>query len=211
MTLDRDTSAVLQLCVGSSRAGTRKLTVVFSPASDYFSAYLGEYRNVLSALEALNSAVLAAMDKTKLVRMGPWEGGGAGGCRTEAVVTLTACLALNWADRGSKCGTSQIDGVPCVCFGCLHVQQVLLQHSMQHSWRRGSQKRRVELVLRCSGSVFGLFLIGLWQSVYQQLFADHLPGDTVSGSITVVSPSQRAVPQSSVVPNGDSRVKPALD
>ncbi|NXK20402.1 NECA3 protein, partial [Arenaria interpres] len=33
---------------------------------EYFSAYLGEYRNVLSALEALNSAVLAAMDKTKL-------------------------------------------------------------------------------------------------------------------------------------------------
>uniref|UniRef100_A0A8B9QMK9 N-terminal EF-hand calcium binding protein 3 n=1 Tax=Apteryx owenii TaxID=8824 RepID=A0A8B9QMK9_APTOW len=33
---------------------------------DYFSAYLGEYRHVLSALEALNSAVLAAMDKTKL-------------------------------------------------------------------------------------------------------------------------------------------------
>ncbi|NXS98455.1 NECA3 protein, partial [Jacana jacana] len=33
---------------------------------DYFSAYLGEYRNVLSALEALNSAVLVAMDKTKL-------------------------------------------------------------------------------------------------------------------------------------------------
>ncbi|NXR03858.1 NECA3 protein, partial [Sagittarius serpentarius] len=33
---------------------------------DYFSAYLGEYRNVLSALEALNAAVLAAMDKTKL-------------------------------------------------------------------------------------------------------------------------------------------------
>lgn len=42
---------------------------VFSPTSDYFSAYLGEYRNVLSALETLNSAVLAAMDKTKLVRM----------------------------------------------------------------------------------------------------------------------------------------------
>lgn len=61
-------------------AGTReaerevisKVTVVFSLASDYFSAYLGEYRNVLSALEALNSAVLAAMDKTKLVRMGLW-------------------------------------------------------------------------------------------------------------------------------------------
>ncbi|KFO79498.1 N-terminal EF-hand calcium-binding protein 3 [Cuculus canorus] len=33
---------------------------------DYFSAYLGEYRNVLSALETLNSAVLTAMDKTKL-------------------------------------------------------------------------------------------------------------------------------------------------
>uniref|UniRef100_A0A803YLR6 EF-hand domain-containing protein n=1 Tax=Meleagris gallopavo TaxID=9103 RepID=A0A803YLR6_MELGA len=35
---------------------------------DYFSAYLGEYRNVLSALETLNSAVLAAMDKTKLLK-----------------------------------------------------------------------------------------------------------------------------------------------
>ncbi|NXM42326.1 NECA3 protein, partial [Gymnorhina tibicen] len=33
---------------------------------DYFSSYLGEYRNVLSALETLNAAVLAAMDKTKL-------------------------------------------------------------------------------------------------------------------------------------------------
>ncbi|NWV05438.1 NECA3 protein, partial [Ptilonorhynchus violaceus] len=33
---------------------------------EYFSAYLGEYRNVLSALESLNAAVLAAMDKTKL-------------------------------------------------------------------------------------------------------------------------------------------------
>uniref|UniRef100_A0A8C0ECV1 N-terminal EF-hand calcium binding protein 3 n=1 Tax=Bubo bubo TaxID=30461 RepID=A0A8C0ECV1_BUBBB len=57
----------------------------------YFSAYLGEYRNVLSALEALNSAVLAAMDKTKLVRMGLREGGGAGGCVREAVVILAAC------------------------------------------------------------------------------------------------------------------------
>lgn len=46
-----------------------ELNSVFSPTSDYFSAYLGEYRNVLSALETLNSAVLAAMDKTKLVRM----------------------------------------------------------------------------------------------------------------------------------------------
>ncbi|KAK2520873.1 hypothetical protein Q9233_011509 [Columba guinea] len=42
---------------------------------DYFSAYLGEYRNVLSALEALNSAVLAAMDKTKLVRYVGWING----------------------------------------------------------------------------------------------------------------------------------------
>uniref|UniRef100_A0A8C5IQW7 Uncharacterized protein n=1 Tax=Junco hyemalis TaxID=40217 RepID=A0A8C5IQW7_JUNHY len=44
------------------------LTMVFCPAADYFSAYLGEYRNVLSALETLNAAVLAAMDKTKLRR-----------------------------------------------------------------------------------------------------------------------------------------------
>ena len=100
------------LCVGSSgcRAGRDgKLTMAFSPASDYFSAYLGEYRNVLSALEALNSAVLAAMDKTKLVRMGLWEGSRAGRCVTEALVLLAACLALNFGVRGSK-WTSQING-----------------------------------------------------------------------------------------------------
>ncbi|KAF7238949.1 N-terminal EF-hand calcium-binding protein 3 [Varanus komodoensis] len=34
---------------------------------DYFSEHLGEYRHVLSALEQLNTAVLTAMDKTKLV------------------------------------------------------------------------------------------------------------------------------------------------
>uniref|UniRef100_A0A3B4G5G2 N-terminal EF-hand calcium binding protein 3 n=1 Tax=Pundamilia nyererei TaxID=303518 RepID=A0A3B4G5G2_9CICH len=33
--------------------------------SDYFSQHLGEYLNVLSALESLNIAILKAMDKTK--------------------------------------------------------------------------------------------------------------------------------------------------
>ncbi|MEQ2314580.1 hypothetical protein AMECASPLE_013613 [Ameca splendens] len=33
--------------------------------SDYFSEHLGEYLNVLSALESLNIAILKAMDKTK--------------------------------------------------------------------------------------------------------------------------------------------------
>uniref|UniRef100_A0A3Q3VXJ6 Uncharacterized protein n=1 Tax=Mola mola TaxID=94237 RepID=A0A3Q3VXJ6_MOLML len=32
---------------------------------DYFSQHLGEYLNVLSALESLNVAILKAMDKTK--------------------------------------------------------------------------------------------------------------------------------------------------
>lgn len=86
MTLEGDANNPLQrwaVCAaGAGQAemeARRTLTMVFSPASDYFSAYLGEYRNVLSALEALNSAVLTAMDKTKLVRTGPWESGGAGG------------------------------------------------------------------------------------------------------------------------------------
>lgn len=35
---------------------------------DYFSQHLGEYLNVLSALESLNIAILKAMDKTKEVR-----------------------------------------------------------------------------------------------------------------------------------------------
>ncbi|KAF2976396.1 hypothetical protein EK904_003305 [Melospiza melodia maxima] len=54
---------------------------------DYFSAYLGEYRNVLSALETLNAAVLAAMDKTKLVRMAQ---GRAAGWETGAAVSSAA-------------------------------------------------------------------------------------------------------------------------
>ncbi|KAM4622978.1 N-terminal EF-hand calcium-binding protein 3 [Discoglossus pictus] len=33
---------------------------------EYFSEYLGEYRNVLTALENLNVTILAAMDKTKM-------------------------------------------------------------------------------------------------------------------------------------------------
>ncbi|RLV82459.1 hypothetical protein DV515_00016628 [Chloebia gouldiae] len=56
---------------GAEMEVLRKLTMLFCRAADYFSAYLGEYRNVLSALETLNTAVLAAMDKTKLVRMAP--------------------------------------------------------------------------------------------------------------------------------------------
>lgn len=37
--------------------------------SDYFSQHLGEYLNVLSALETLNVAILKAMDKTKEVSL----------------------------------------------------------------------------------------------------------------------------------------------
>ncbi len=36
---------------------------------DYFSQHLGEYLNVLSALESLNVAILKAMDKTKEVSL----------------------------------------------------------------------------------------------------------------------------------------------
>lgn len=35
--------------------------------SEYFTPHLGEYVNVLSALEKLNVAILKAMDKTKEV------------------------------------------------------------------------------------------------------------------------------------------------
>ncbi|CAB1415559.1 unnamed protein product [Pleuronectes platessa] len=38
--------------------------------SDYFSQHLGEYLNVLSALESLNGAILKAMDKTKELLLG---------------------------------------------------------------------------------------------------------------------------------------------
>ena len=50
------------------------------PPPEYFSPHLGEYLNVLSALEKLNVAILKAMDKTKEVcgqysmfkRIVPW-------------------------------------------------------------------------------------------------------------------------------------------
>lgn len=35
---------------------------------EYFSQHLGEYKNVLAALEDLNMSILKAMDKTKKVR-----------------------------------------------------------------------------------------------------------------------------------------------
>lgn len=38
-----------------------------SSPPEYFSPHLGEYLNVLSALEKLNVAILKAMDKTKEV------------------------------------------------------------------------------------------------------------------------------------------------
>lgn len=41
-----------------------------SPIPEYFTPHLGEYVNVLSALEKLNVAILKAMDKTKEVGYG---------------------------------------------------------------------------------------------------------------------------------------------
>lgn len=37
------------------------------PPTEYFSQHLGEYENVLAALEDLNMSILKAMDKTKKV------------------------------------------------------------------------------------------------------------------------------------------------
>lgn len=44
-----------------------KYTCPFFFFSEYFSPHVGEYINVLSALEKLNVAILKAMDKTKEV------------------------------------------------------------------------------------------------------------------------------------------------
>jgi hypothetical protein len=44
------------------------LPAIFHPSfPEYFTPHLGEYVNVLSALEKLNVAILKAMDKTKEV------------------------------------------------------------------------------------------------------------------------------------------------
>ncbi|XP_029357403.1 N-terminal EF-hand calcium-binding protein 1 isoform X2 [Echeneis naucrates] len=45
--------------------GRQKSNLDTDKLSDYFSQHLGEYLNVLSALESLNIAILKAMDKTK--------------------------------------------------------------------------------------------------------------------------------------------------
>lgn len=90
----------------------RSLPMVFSRAPDYFSAYLGEYRNVLSALETLNAAVLAAMDKTKLVRTGPGAGSRAGGIG--AVVSTAASSCEVW---GSEAANPSNQGGAWACSG----------------------------------------------------------------------------------------------
>lgn len=99
---------------GTGEAGKEllwELTVAFSPTSDYFSAYLGEYRNVLSALETLNSAVLAAMDKTKLVRMGQEGNGASGGY--QSCGELSPHLVLSLGCRGHNRGASRVQRVAC--------------------------------------------------------------------------------------------------
>lgn len=45
------------------------MTLTACSLLDYFSQHLGEYLNVLSALESLNVAILKAMDKTKEVSL----------------------------------------------------------------------------------------------------------------------------------------------
>ena len=50
---------------------THKNVLSFFPTcccEEYFSQHLGEYENVLGALEDLNKSILKAMDKTKKVR-----------------------------------------------------------------------------------------------------------------------------------------------
>lgn len=51
--------------------------------TEYFGPYLGEYVNVLAALEKLNVAILKAMDKTKEV-------GGSGSALLTSVFIFTA-------------------------------------------------------------------------------------------------------------------------
>lgn len=153
----------------------RSLPVVFSRAPDYFSAYLGEYRNVLSALETLNAAVLAAMDKTKLVRTGPGAGSRAGGIG--AVVSTAASSCEVW---GSEAANPSNQGGAWACSGCLRVRAVLQAHSLEDgepSPRRG----RVNPKLLCSGDIISL-LARLWQWLFQQLLAGSCPR-TLCGSI----------------------------
>lgn len=46
---------------------TESFFFFFFPPPEYFSQHLGEYENVLAALEDLNMSILKAMDKTKKV------------------------------------------------------------------------------------------------------------------------------------------------
>lgn len=45
------------------------MLLLFLGLIEYFSQHLGEYENVLAALEDLNLSILKAMDKTKKVRV----------------------------------------------------------------------------------------------------------------------------------------------
>lgn len=121
--------------------GWRCLTVLFCPAPDYFSAYLGEYRNVLSALETLNAAVLAAMDKTKLVRTAPGEGCRGDGCEIGAVLSSAPswCEIWGWeAANPSNQGVSVRAWLVCMGGQC----------RSPAAWRMGKGKSKAFVLWR---------------------------------------------------------------
>lgn len=144
----------------------RSLTTVFCPAPDYFSAYLGEYRNVLSALETLNAAVLAAMDKTKLVRTAPGEGCRAPGWEIGAVLSSAAGGVKFGAGRQQ---THQIKGV-LVLSACTGSAAATQPGGWGAKPGEGKGKSKAFVLWR-----HHLPLAGLWQRLFQQLPAGSCP------------------------------------
>lgn len=59
--------ALRVLCHLVYKCSTLCLTPLYLYSLEYFSPHLGEYLNVLSAVENLNVAILKAMDKTNEV------------------------------------------------------------------------------------------------------------------------------------------------
>ncbi|XP_011612370.2 N-terminal EF-hand calcium-binding protein 1 [Takifugu rubripes] len=105
--------------------------------SDYFSQHLGEYLNVLSALESLNIAILKAMDKTKEEYQGSSV---LGQFVTRFMLRETSSQLLS-LQRSLQCATEAVEEQSSPApREAAAVEQVATQRSGRRCARRGQNK-----------------------------------------------------------------------
>ncbi|TNM88687.1 hypothetical protein fugu_004941 [Takifugu bimaculatus] len=116
------------------RQNSSDVTVCFP--LDYFSQHLGEYLNVLSALESLNIAILKAMDKTKEEYQGSSV---LGQFVTRFMLRETSSQLLS-LQRSLQCAMEAVEEQSSPAPSQQQVEQVATQRSGRRCARRGQNK-----------------------------------------------------------------------